>query len=1233
MGVDPARGGVVEGAGLGIPIPEAMANLTGQQAAAVAAEGNVLVMAGAGTGKTSTLVARVVDRLTRPVDPVRADRLLMVTFTEAAAAEMRSRLRERVEAAASGAVGGLVEQVARLELAVIGTLHSFCLQLLREHGTQLGLEPQLSVLDAVEAGRLASLVWGRRLESWLGASGPEGEAFRAMVEGWFDGDPGALWETVREVHSYVRTLAEPEAWLAEQESIWAEPTPERWRRWLEEYLPEWSAGWVDRFEAVAGTNALAGRRAAALAAGVPAPGPARLVWYGTLAEDPGEYTRGKKTVEREPLESFFEQVEFLRQLEPGDSGVHPMAEDWEWSRPWMRTLLAVVRGFSESFQLEKKTRGGVDFADLEQHALDLLVRRPAGVVEWCRERFDLVVVDECQDLNAAQEAILRAVSRDGDRANRFLVGDVKQSIYRFRLADPRIFQATAEAWSRGGGGGSVIPLTGNFRSAEALLGFVNRVCRRLLRREVGGVEYGPDAALAFGDPEGRSALAAARDAAPRVEFHVRVKAKAPADEADEETLSPGAAEARLVALRLRELKESGLSIWDRRAGMLRAVEWSDMAVLLRAERGRAEDYVQEFRLAGVPLLARQSGFFQVTAVSDLRSLLRILDNPLQDIPLGVVLRSPLVGMWDPDELVVVRLTREARERWWTLIQRFRELGRLAGLGGGAGPGSVTAEAGSGGDESSPALEVFRNPATEAAAQRAWARLEKFGRRYEEWRRLAVRSGAAAALEAALDDTGYEAWAGSRVDGGEVVANVRRLLEMARQFDRGSRGGLYRFLVWLDAEEAADRTEPATVGVRSAVQLMTVHRSKGLEFPVVAVAGIGNRFHLSDLTTARVIRDERMGLCPLVVSPVDGRRYPSVALWLAQRRQRREALGEELRLLYVALTRAADRLLLFGTASEKAVSDIWAAGAAQLSADGGPASVVAVETVTSPIDWLGPVLVQGAGPDWGRVDSGRGEDFEWRLWREVPEVLPPGMADALAVPSEDPMPPRAGYGNRGATEEPAKVTATGLRRRMAEDQDGLDVGKRAFGMKHGAADPKDGTAVDRGLALHRFMELVDPAATLDESSIRSEMARLVGRGWMKEAEVGLLDVPAIARFWNSRLGEEVRRRSEDLQREIPFTVRLTAADLRVLGFRVSGDLSPEEYVVGQGVVDLALVGPEGIVILDFKTDRVEPGRFTLAKAEAYRPQLAVYALALSRIHGIQVTGRWLHFLATGESVAV
>jgi ATP-dependent helicase/nuclease subunit A len=1204
-----------------------MATLTPQQSAAVTADGNVLVMAGAGTGKTSTLVARVADRLTRPVDPVRADRLLMVTFTEAAAAEMRSRLRERLETLAESAEGGLVEQVARLELAVIGTLHSFCLQLLREHGTELGLEPQVAVLDAVDAGRMAAQVWARRLEGWLSAPGAEGEAFRGMIDGWFDGEPGALWETVRGVSGYVRTLADPEGWLLAQEALWSTPSPVAWRGWLETFLPEWVEGWKERLTGVASENTSAASRLVALVMGLPPVGGERRAWFDRLRENAAEYPKGKKTAMRAPLIDFFEEVEFLRLMETPDGGSDPMLEDWNRCQPWMRSLLGVVRQFGESFQLEKRARGGVDFSDLEQYALDLLVRRPGAVAEHCRERFDLVVVDECQDLNAAQEAILRAVSRSGDRANRFLVGDVKQSIYRFRLADPRLFQSTAELWSRPDGGGQVIPLTGNFRSAESLLEFTNRLCGRVMRRELGGVEYGPDAALVFGDPAGRAALARTSDPGPRVEWHVRVKPKAGASEATEESadgeVSAVAEEARLVALRLRALKDSGHLVWDRRRAAMRPVEWSDMAVLLRAERGRVEDYAAAFRALGVPLQARQSGFFAVPAVMDLWNLLRILDNPLQDVPLGGVLRSPLVGLWDPDALSAVRLLNRREDHWWTLIQHFHELGIAAGLRGTAPEVVAAAEAG-----------VFGDPVLAAPARVAWERIDVFLTRYAAWRRLAVRSGAAAALEAALDDTGYETWAATRADRGETLANVRRFLEMARKFDRGARGGLYRFLVWLDAEEAADRTEPAVGPAASAVQLMTVHRSKGLEFPVVAVAGLGSRFQMTDLTAARIIRDEGMGLCPVVVD-ADGRRYPSVAFWLAQRRQRREALGEELRLLYVALTRAADRLLLFGSASSKAVEETWPAAADRLAGTSGPMAVSELESASTPLSWLGPVLVASAGSSWGSGDTGIGDGFEWTLWRELPadSVIPDGTVLTTETPDSGEPVADLPYAHLGSTVEPAKVTATGLRRRMAEDQDGLDVGRRAFGMKHGAADPRDGTAVDRGLALHRFMELVDPAQTADEAAVRSEMARLVAARDMSEAEVGLLDVPAIVRFWNGELGQLVRARAGDLKREIPFTVRLTAADLRMLGFRVSEDLAPEEFVVGQGVVDLALVGPEGIVLLDFKTDRVPGGAGTRAKAEAYRPQLAVYALSLSRIHGLPVTGRWLHFLATGESVPV
>ena len=1194
-------------------------NATAQQQAAIAAEGNVLVMAGAGTGKTSTLVARVADRLGRAEGRIRADRVLMVTFTEAAAEEMRSRLRERLDTMRAGDAS-LADQVARLDLAMIGTLHAFCLRLLREHGVELGLEPQVSVLDDVDALRLARGAWARWVDRQRGTEAGAA-SLRAWVEGGFDGDLELAWRAVREVHGYARTLADPEGWLGAQAVFWGASGPEAWRGWVEAALPDWSANWIERLGWLE-DNPVAAARVERLRNGVPGPRARMREWWAGMAENPDEYPKGKKTAWGKPMERFFEDVDFLASLCARD-GADPMGEDWASCRGWMGGLVEAVRGFGEVFACEKHARGGLDFADLEQRALDLLVRRPGAAAAWCREQFELVVVDECQDVNAAQEAILRAVSREDGRGNRFLVGDVKQSIYRFRLAAPRLFQETAARWSTPGGGGRVIPLTGNFRSAEAILRFANEVCGRLMRPEVGGVGYGPDAALEFGEAPGRDALRATADKVPRVEVHVRAKpVRGGASEGDgpeEEALArPGmpetatALEARLVAMRLRELKEAGAPVWDRRRGEVRPVEWSDMAVLLRGVAGRVRDFAAEFRAAGVPLAARQAGFFEVPAVLDLRSLLEVLDNPFQDIPLATVLRSPLVGMWEPEALAVIRMTARGERCWWTLLQRF------AGATG-----------------TSDADDPAAGPVLAEVAARAREKARVFLERHATWRRVAIRSGASAALMAALDETGYEAWAAAVPDRGETLGNVRRFLDMARRFDEGARGGLYRFLTWLRGEEQADNVEPASGDARDAVRLITVHRSKGLEFPVVAVAGLGNRFQLSDLTSARVVREETMGLCPLVQRD-DGRRYPSPALWLAQRSERREALGEELRLLYVALTRAVDRLLLFGTAPAKSLEERWPMVAARLGRMTGPASVAVIEDASCAMDWLGPVLMSLPGGIDPVLDAGGGEGFAWKIWREVPPR--PGLPEAGAGAPADaglwsmPLP---SYAHEAATREPAKVTATGLRRRMEEaaDADAVDVMRRTARPAHGASDPVDGSAVERGIAHHAFMQWVDVERTGTAGELMAERDRMVSEGRLGAAEACLLDMDAVGRFWASGLGQEVRRRKAGLVREETFTVRLGAADLRALGFAVAPGLDDEEFVVGQGVVDLAVVDDEGILVVDFKTDRVVDGAAVRAKAEMYRPQLAVYALALERIHGRRVTGRWLHFLATGDNVPV
>ncbi len=1215
---------------------------TPQQQAAIAADGNVLVMAGAGTGKTSTLVGRVAERLVRTEGRVAADRLLMVTFTEAAAQEMRSRLRRELEDRATDPEGvvdaAMRTQLARFELAQIGTLHGFCLGLLREHGALLGLDPRFGVIDEIEGGVLAEASMDAVIEPLLAGNDAASEAARSLARVQFGGNLGALRACIRSVHAYARTLPDPAAWFAAEAAKWDAAEPGDWRRWLAEFVPGWAGRWRARLSVLA-DNPNAARRAAVLAGWIAAglPDGERAAVLATLDEGADEeWPKRRKTECRGPLVRLFEEAAFLRSLEPaGPGAVDPLAEDWQWCRGPMATLVGLAREHGERFAAEKRSRGMLDFQDLEQFALDLLVRGDGSVPAACRERFELVVVDECQDLNAAQECILGVVSRGGDHANRFLVGDVKQSIYRFRLADPHVFQRTADEWSRPGAAGRVLPLTGNFRSAEGILCFVNGVFPRLMRRDVGGVGYGADAALEFGDPAGRAALSVSADTEPRVEVHVVEKGAgqnggagdAPGESAD---VATGSGEARVVAARFRALMDAGTPVWDRAERGFRPVRWSDMAVLLRSEKDRATEYAAEFAAAGIPLQARQTGFFLRMEVSDLVSVLRCLDNPLQDIPLVAVLRSPLVGLADLDALAAVRMHRRDEERWWTLAQAFHGAGLRLGLRAddvAAGPpaGEDTPLVDAAGDPVLAGDAVFVHPATARSAARAWHRLARLMAWYPAWRLCAERRGVAAVLEAVIDDTGCETRLEGAPDGAAALANVRRLLELAREFDRGQRGGLYRFLRWLDASADADRIEASTGAGGDAVRLLTVHRSKGLEFPVVAVGGLGRRFNLDDFTKPAVVRDERHGLCPVVAAP-DERRYPSVALWLAQRRQRREVLGEELRLLYVALTRAADRLLLVGTATAKTLDERWPEIAA--GAGSGPLSLETVEDAACVLDWLGPLFAADAGPAWGG-DHGVAGRFSWRRWAALPEIVP--RTGAVPAPATGSVEPTFVYPFAAATHEAAKVTVTGLRKRIAAGN-AEESAPYAAWVRRPSAEADDVSAVDRGVWHHRFLEHVDFARAVDAAGVAAEVARLAAAGRFTETEAAALDQAALARFATSELGERVRAAGAALRREFPFTLRLDAADLRTLGLPSAEALPDGEFVVAQGVVDVVVPDGDGVWILDYKTDRVAPGG-EAAKAEGYRPQLRVYALAVERILARKVHGCRLHFLTTGASVAI
>ncbi|MBN2506313.1 MAG: UvrD-helicase domain-containing protein [Verrucomicrobia bacterium] len=1202
-------------------------NFTPAQEAVIAARGNVLVMAGAGTGKTRTLVERCLRRVLDPREPASLDQLLVVTFTEAAAAEIRQRIRNRLEAELDRAPEALrlQEQLALLDAAHIRTLHSFCLELVRQNFYALELDPQLAVLAEDQAALLAAETLDALLGDHYAGRTPNAAAVQELIQVQSRGWDKPIRDLILQLHEYTQTRPDPEGWFRRELDRVAQPDPAHWRRWLNEGVAAWRDLWLPvlRDQPPENLNAHACARLLEAAAVPPpqSPDPASLAapFAAILAQDLTWPAR-KKSAFRKPLARFFDDARFLQSLLPGPTCPDPLGEDWAWVRGHLAALLELARDFTRRFGAAKRERGVLDFHDLEQFALRLLreagTGQPTPLATAWRQRFQGLLVDEYQDINEAQDAILTALGGDPAHANRFLVGDIKQSIYRFRQANPRIFQRYAAAWRAGADGGQAIDLADNFRSHEALLRFINPLFARLMRRDLGGIDYDDAAQLRFGNPAGRAALQAAPGAAPRVEVHLRLTGSGePGDDDPVGRLSSAEREARMVGLRLRALREQQHAIWDEALQERRPVEWRDMVVLLRSPAGKVEAYAKQFHALGVPLQAKRGGFFSSIEVFDLLSLLQLLDNPLQDVPALAVLRSPLVGL-SIDHLAHVRLAAP-RVRFWTALQRWH----AAHAPQAAAPAAVSAA-------------VSAEPAPSAGADTAgggraalWAKVDTFLRRFAHWRSLARQASLARRLELVLHETHYLDWLSVQPRGSQRQANVERLLAVARDYDELYQPSLYRFLQFIAAQqEAALDREPASLPGENAVRLMSIHQSKGLEFPVVAVADLGKPFNVTDLH-GRMVLDDLYGLCPQVQPPDAGQYYPSLPHWLAQHRQRAEALGEELRVLYVALTRAQDTLLLAGTCAATTAA-AWADAAAQ------PPASHRLLQASRYLDWLGPHLAAQA-PGWFHAPAGQAATWQWWMCSDVgaspaPPESPAGLDHPLLpdAPQLDILTRRMAwlYPHPDATREPAKTTVTALRRRAGEDAESvLPPYARTRPLPVRAAGASQLSAAERGLAHHRFLErmALETAGAVD--GLAGERDRLREQGLVSDAEAAALDLPAIARFWASELGVRIRRHAGAVRRELPFTVRLTRAD-------GAGHIPAGEFIVVQGVVDLAVVLADQIWVVDFKTDEVAVGEVE-GKADAYRPQLGLYGIALTRIYRRPVTERWLHFLGPGMTKAV
>jgi ATP-dependent helicase/nuclease subunit A len=1326
-------------------------SLTPAQQEAVTARGNVLVMAGAGTGKTHTLVERCLDLICN--DRVSLDEMLIVTFTEAAATEVRERLREGLEKAAAKRPfdTNLPEQLALFDAAHIGTLHAFCLKLVRGHFHALNLDPQLVVLDEAQARLLADEILEEQFQSHYENEDPFSLAVQDLITVYGNGRDDTIRALVLRLDHYIQTRADAQSWLARQIEEFSSGEPAQWQEWYLKAVQEWRGEWTPVLHALRAENVKAAEclefleqvETAQLAGGaVTALSWAPLFRKIAAADRTESYPYRKKTVLRKPLEGFFDDADFLGSLLPNppsrvrdadgsqteddaeplpnadaaqransstpqkapsipqnsidvaraavaalqpsrvrrkssaarkvgsendlqldlfaesdsrkqaqdahlqpqvapliqqssnqiilnpaqtgpqlieDNSTEPLREDWEWCRGHMKTLLLLTKEFGEKFSARKRADGVLDFHDLEQFAIKLLAgasgaarTHPLGgdiATQW-RDKLRFIFVDEYQDINAAQDKIISALGMD----NRFLVGDVKQSIYRFRLADPAIFQNYAR--NPGDWKARIIPLTENFRSREGLLDFVNSVFESLMTEDVGGVLYNEQAKLRFGSPATRAELSVTQNPGPRVEMLLRKKKRG--ESADPEGgddslagLQESELEAMTVAARLRELKESGHLIWDKSRAPEqggRPARWGDFAVLLRAPGSKAEVYAKQFAKAGVPLRVERGGFYDSAEISDLLSLLQLADNPLQDVPCIAVLRSPFVGC-SLDELAEIRLA--APGRFWFALNR-------AAAAAGSGINDVTRE-----------------------------KIGKFLQRFSRWRILARQASLSGCLDVILSDTHYDDWLLSRPEGARRRANIQRFLHLAEQFDAYQRQGLFRFLRFVDAQrEIEAEPDVSPLAEEDAVRLMSIHQSKGLEFPVVVLADLGKIFNEQDLR-GEIILDEQFGLCPKVKPPSSGGRYPSLAYWLARKNQRCELRGEELRLLYVALTRARDTLILSGGVSAKK----WEAYFADASVPGSRDIVSA----NNCLDWLGMwFAARGANVP---VEAGSRGETPLLCWRVVDDADLKGQTPAglsARADSDSDVVPRAGdnpaddklrqildwkYPFGPATRRVAKTSATALRREAADDEAEQPFRPRFRGAPPAATSASSRqpaatrlNAADAGTAHHKFLQWFAFETATDLKSFAAEARRLEKENYLSTDEAAALDLEGLADFWTSETGTKIRTNAPCVRRELAFTAGFAPVELDEIFGKGQGTGLDGEMIVVQGVADLTVLLPGEIWLVDFKTDDVT-AKDLAEKTKLYSPQLKLYARALEKIYSRPVTDCRLHFLSARKTIPI
>ena len=1245
---------------------------------------NILVSAAAGSGKTAVLVERIVKIITDKNHPVDIDHLLIVTFTNAAAAEMRERIGNAIEKALDEQPGNehLLRQLTLIHNAQITTIDSFCLYVVRNHFHEINLEPNFRIGDEGELKLLREDVLGRVLEQ--NYEEPS-EAFSDFVEGYASGrTDAALNEMILQLYEFSRSYPWPEKWLDSFVGIYRIENREELDRaeWLapltenicfvlkdcEQLLRQALAvtqqdDGPDMYEKAVRSDLEKYESLSKLTSFCELSGALSDIKYDRLASSRGfegdpdklELVKSLREQAKDVVKKLCRQYFFC--------SPEMMIGQLERTEPMLEEVVRLTKQFADEFAAAKRRKNLVDFHDVEHFALQILVdeetEKAKKTAEEFRDTFEEIMIDEYQDSNEVQETLLRSISREERGENNiFMVGDVKQSIYRFRLARPELFMKKYDSYSLEESTTQRIDLHKNFRSREEVLTCTNDIFYKIMARSLGNVEYDAEAALYPG-----ASYPVSADFIPEILL---------ADSNDElledtELTDKKTLEAKIVAEEIKHLMKTQ-PVTDKAAGTLRAAHYSDIVILLRSLSGWADSLVEVLNENGIPAhTVSSTGYFSTVEVQTVLSMLRLLDNPRQDIPMAAVLRSPMAGLTD-EELAVLRLEDGSvpfHEAVLELAEGLYEEGGQIEI-------SNSEEDQKQGRNADEKTENH----IETTAHR---KLLKFYKKYKQLRQLVPDTPIHELIEIILRETGYGHYVAAMPAGNRRTANLNMLLEKAAAYEKTSYKGLFHFVRYIDELQKydVDFGEADMVGENEdVVRIMSIHKSKGLEFPIVIVSGMGKNFNKQDTRSKMVLHPE-LGIG---LDYMDGKKRiksPTIAKKAIAKQIDLENLGEELRVLYVALTRAKEKLILTGTLKDAPEKLEFFRQQANLSkAADRPLSYLTREGASGYLDWILPAvlsygdkypvrIVEAAELVLDEVENQleQNEDLTERIEEieaadtqlvgqlkqrflqrypyqvdvlrknkySVSELKHRAMREKFEAEQEETVP--------AFLEEPVTPTIPlFIQRQGSVEQEAQNKAQDAGQEAESKAEQKikSNTAnrgALRGTAVHRVMECYDFAS---EKSVQEQMEAMEKEEKITADMRTLVKERIVADFVSSETGKRMAlaQRMGALYREKPFVMGFTEEELENYGFGAGAQMienevqtenaqqeivlenvsrenhmHEEDLTLIQGIIDVFWIEDDGIIVLDYKTDRVDTAQELI---DRYATQLKLYADALERV---------------------